>query len=407
VPRFAKANRPRGRERGKEAAVRREEAVEARRLFEKRFGRQAVAAAQAPGRVNLIGEHTDYNGGRVLPVAIALATEVAVRPRADARVVGISREEGPAEAGFADPPRHHWLDYPRGIARLLAEAGRVPASGFELAVASDVPPGAGLSSSAALEVATALALMAAAGAPLLAAERAELARLCQRAEGEFAGVPCGIMDPYAILHARPGCAVLLRCDVVRAEAVPVPASVELLVVDTGVRHSLRSGDYAERRRECDEALAAARTALGRDLATLSDVAVRDLPAVRPALPDLLFRRLRHVVTENARVLSFARALRDRDVRGAGELLYASHASLRSDFEVSCAESDLLVDASRSAPGCLGARMTGAGFGGSTLHWVEVEAGEAAASALAAAFRARFGRTPRSWRTRPSAGASVE
>jgi galactokinase len=381
--------------------------VEARRLFEKRFGRQAAAAARAPGRVNLIGEHTDYNGGLVLPAAIALATEVAVRPRADARVLGLSREEGPAEAGFGDPPRRHWLDYPRGTARLLAEAGRVPAAGFEIAVASDLPPGAGLSSSAALDVATALALMTAAGAPLRPAERVELARLCQRAEVEFAGVPCGIMDPYAILHARPGCAICLRCSDLRAEVVPIPAGVELLLVDTGVRHSLRSGDYAARRRECDEALAASRVALGRELATLSDVSPRDLPALRAALPGVPFRRLRHVVGENARVQSFARALRGRDLRAAGDLLYGSHASLAFDFEVSCAESDLLVEASRSVPGCLGARMTGAGFGGSTLHLVEAGAGESVADALAEAFRARFSRTPRCWVTHPSAGAAVE
>ncbi len=380
--------------------------MESRRLFEKRFGRQPSAAARAPGRVNLIGEHTDYNGGLVLPVAIALSTDVALRPRADARVVGVSREEGPAEAGLGDAPRHHWLDYVRGVARLLADAGRVPATGFEITVASDVPPGAGLASSAALEVATALAVMAAAGAPLRPAERAELARLCQRAE-EFAGVPCGIMDPYAILHAHTGGAVLLRCSDLRAEAVPIPASVELVVVDTGVRHSLRSGDYAERRRECEASLAAARTALGRELESLSEVVARDLVALKPALPELLFRRLRHVVLENARVQSFARALRARNVREAGELLYASHASLRGDFEVSCAESDLLVLASHSAPGCLGARMTGAGFGGSTLHLVEAGSGEAVADAVGAAFRARFGRTPRSWLTRPSAGAGVE
>jgi galactokinase len=215
------------------------------------------------------------------------------------------------------------------------------------------------------------------------------------------------MDPYAILHARPGCAVHLRCDVMKAEAVPIPATLELLVVDTGVRHSLRSGGYAERRRQCDEALAAARIALGRELATLSDVTLRDLPALKPPLPELLFRRLHHVVLENARVVSFARALRERDLPAAGELLYASHASLRGDFEVSCAEAELLVDASRAAPGCFGARITGGGFGGSTLHLVAADAGEAVAESLAAAFRTRFGRAPRWWLTRPSAGAAVE
>jgi galactokinase len=389
----------RGLERGIHAL-----ALEARWLFEKRFGRTPTADARAPGRVNLIGEHTDYNGGLVLPAAIALHTEVAVRFRPDARVLGASREEGPSEALLEAAPRHAWLDYARGVARLLADAGRIPRSGFEIAVASEVPAGAGLSSSAALEVATALALAAAAGAPLRKDERAELARLCQRAEHEFAGVPCGIMDQYAVLHAQVGHAILLRCSDLHAEQVPVPGTLGFVIVDTGVRHALRDGGYAARRRECEQALAAARLALPRQLDTLSDVEPRDLPALRPALEDTPFRRLRHVVSENARVRAFARALRARDVRGAGELLFASHTSLRDDFEVSCAESDALVEDSHATDGCLGARMTGAGFGGCTLHLVQADGADDLAARLVERFRARFGRTPRHWKTRPAAGA---
>ncbi len=354
--------------------------------------------------MNLIGEHTDYNGGWVLPAAIALCTEVALRFRSDGRVLGVSREEGPSEAQLDAAPRHTWLDYARGVARLLAQAGRIPGTGFEIAVASELPAGAGLSSSAALEVASALALAAAAGAPLVRDERLELARLCQRAEHEFAGVPCGIMDPYAVLHAQVGHGMLLRCSDLHAEQVPIPGTLALLIVDTGVRHALRDGGYAARRRECEQALAAARIALPRQLDTASDVEPRDLPALRPALEDVPFRRLRHVVSENARVRAFARALRARDERAAGEMLYASHASLRDDFEVSCPESDALVEESHGVEGCLGARMTGAGFGGSTLHLVRTASADAVAARLAERFRARFGRTPRHWKTRPAAAA---
>ncbi len=379
-------------------------ALEARWLFEKRFGRTPIADARAPGRVNLIGEHTDYNGGLVLPAALALHTEVALRFRADARVLGASREEGPSEAALDADPRHTWLDYARGVARLLAEAGRIPRAGFEIAVASEVPVGAGLSSSAALEVAAALALMAAAGAPLRKDERGELARLCQRAEQEFAGVPCGIMDPYVVLHAQVGHAILLRCSDLHAEQVPIPGTLGILIVDTGVRHALRDGGYAARRQECEQALAAARLALPRELENLSDVEPRDLAALRPALHDVPFRRLRHVVSENARVRAFASALRARDERAAGELLYASHTSLRDDFEVSCPESDALVEDSQTVEGCLGARMTGGGFGGSTLHLLRADAAEELAARLSERFRSRFGRTPRHWKTRPAPGA---
>ena len=377
-----------------------------RDLFAETFGSAATSAAHAPGRVNLIGEHTDYNGGLVLPAAIGLATEVALRLRTDERVLGHSRERGAARAGLFDPPSGHWLDYVRGTARVLAGAGLVPETGFEIAVRSDVPEGAGLSSSAALEAATALALLAASGAGETPLDRPELARLCQRAEAEFAGVPCGIMDQYAVLCTEPGAAILLDCATLEARAVPVPEGLEILIFDTGVSRALRSGGYAERRAECDRALEDARRALGRPFASLSALATADLARLTDALDPTALRRARHVVSENARVSEFARALADGDRARAGAALFASHESLRVDYDVTVPESDALVADSRVLPGCVGARMTGAGWGGCTVHLVEAGAAEAFAASLSRSFGARFGREPRFFRTRAAGGARL-
>ncbi len=379
---------------------------DARAWFEDAFGAAPAAAARAPGRVNLIGEHTDYNGGLVLPAAIALSTRVALRPRSDDRVRASSRERGRAEARLGDPPAGGWLDYVRGTARLLAAAGLVRETGFEIAVLSEVPEGAGLSSSAALEAATALALLAACGAPETELDRPALARLCQRAEAEFAGVPCGIMDQYAVLCTSPGSAILLDCARERARSVPLPGSVEILIFDTGVSRALRSGGYAERRAECDRALAGARAALGRPLATLSEISETELARLDGALDPVALRRARHVVRENARVLAFASALEGGDLARAGRAMFDSHESLRRDYDVTVAESDALVDDSRPLPGCVGARMTGAGWGGCTVHLVEAEHADDFAARLARRFQQRFGRTPRSWRSACAGGASL-
>jgi galactokinase len=377
-----------------------------RALFAEVFAGIPASAARAPGRVNLIGEHTDYNGGLVFPAAIELATLVSVRPRADSLVRGCSRERGPVEAQLHDPPAGDWLDYARGTARVLADAGLVRDTGFEIAVLSDLPEGAGLSSSAALEAATALALIAASGAPEVAFDRAELARLCQRAEVEFAGVPCGIMDQYAVLCSQPGAALLLDCARVLARAVPLPDGIEILIFDTGVARALREGRYAERRAECERALEAARRALGRRLASLSELALGDFARLERALDPVALRRARHVVGENARVLALAEAFETGDLGRAGEAMFASHESLRVDYQVTVAESDALVEDSRSLAGCIGARMTGAGFGGCTVHLVEAQHARAFAIELARRFRERFGREPRYWISRAAAGANL-
>ena len=362
------------------------------------------ASAAAPGRVNLVGEHTDYNGGLVLPAAIELETRVSVRWRADDRVVGRSRERGRASAERGEPARGDWLDYPRGVARELERAGLLPARGFELEVETDLPEGAGLSSSAALEAASALALLAAAGRAEAVA-RPELARLCQRAEADFVGVPCGIMDQYAVLCSAPASALRLDCASLEARPAALPPGLAFAVFDTGVARSLRAGAYAERRRECERARAAGERALARALGSLSELAPAELPALERALDPVAFRRARHVVGENARVDALAAALARGDLAAAGAAMAASHASLRDDYEVGWPEADAAVELSR-ALGCAAARMTGAGFGGCTVHLLPERDAAAFAAALAARFRERTGRGPRVWCTRASGPARV-
>jgi galactokinase len=362
--------------------------------------------ARAPGRVNLIGEHTDYSGGRVLPAAISLATTVAVRLREDGLVRGRSRERGNAQASLAAEPAGTWLDYVRGAALQLVEAGRIPASGFDVYVSSEIPGGAGLSSSAALLVASALALAEAGGAGYRQDERFALAQLCQRAENEFVGVPSGLMDEFASALGRAGAALLLDCTELAWRAVPFPESLEILVFDTEVRRELRGGAYETRVLECERARQQAAGALGRPLAALSAATPADLPALEPALDPLLFRRLRHVATENERVERLATALGGRDRRAIAALLYASHESLAADYEVSWPEADLLVALSRELPGIHGARMTGAGHGGCTLHLVDTATRSETVLALHAAFARQTGRAGRSWPLRPAPGATL-
>ena len=364
--------------------------------FEEVFAKRPAARAQAPGRVNLIGEHTDYSGGLVLPAAISLGTRVSLRYRDDGLVRAVSRERGRAESPLAAPPGGDWLDYPRGVARVLAAARRIPASGFDLLVESDLPVGAGLSSSAALEVATALALAAAAGAPVREDEREQLAVLCRRAENDFAGAPCGIMDQYAVACARESAALLLDCARVTARAVALPDGLELLVCDTGVRRELRDGFYETRVRECERARTRAAALLARPLDCLSEVRSSELPRMAELEP-VLAARLRHVVTENERVARFVALLEGGDLEAAGALLYDSHRSLADDYAVSWPEADRLVAGSAGLPGVLGARMTGAGLGGCTLHLLRGDTAAAAAGLQALG-------ASRVWPLRIAAGA---
>jgi galactokinase len=370
------------------------------------FGGPPGAAAQAPGRVNLIGEHTDYNQGFVLPAAISLRTRVWLRYRRDDRVCGFSRELGSAEALLDDPPAGHWLDYPRGVARILRQARRLAAGGFDLYVESDLPEGSGLSSSAALDVATALSLAKAAGAPFRRDERPALAELCQRVEVEFIGMPCGIMDPYAIACCGEEGALLLSCRDLAARPIAVPEGLELVIFDTGVRRALRDGGYQIRRQECEDALDAIRRSLGVELKSLSELKPADLDGLRGGISDVLFRRASHVVSENARVLGFAAALERSDAEAAGAEMHASHQSLRMDYEVTWPEADFLVDRAAELEGVHGARMTGAGWGGCTVQLIEGELADACIRSLGADFREEFERELGVWRTRASSGADL-
>ena len=315
---------------------------------------------RAPGRVNLIGEHTDYNLGFVLPLALDLAAYVAAAPSRDGRLHIRSEHraelfECPAGEIAALEPRRQWTDYPLGVARELVRAG-FPIQPANLLIRSTVPEGSGLSSSAALEVSSALAFLN--GRTL---EPLVLARLCQRAEREFAGMHCGIMDQYIAVYGRAGSAVEIDCRSLEHRLVALPAGIAFLAVNTMVKHALAASAYQERVAECAAAVERIRTRLPR-VESLRDVSPAQLASVAPLLSGGAARRARHVVTENARVAAFVDASARGDLGRMGRLLVESHHSLRDDYQVSCPELDFLVDAALAVDGVFCARMTGGGFG---------------------------------------------
>ncbi len=373
--------------------------------FRAAHGRSPLAAARAPGRVNLIGEHTDYNEGLVLPCAIDRDTLALVASRDDGRFVCVSREE-PERVHFswdAPPSEGGFGAYVYGVVQALAERGP-RLLGADLAVASDVPVGAGLSSSAALCVALVSALDAVFGLGLDPRARAETA---WRAENAFVGVPCGRMDPLASALGQRDSALAIDCRSLRVDVIPLPARLRLLVADSGVRRRLVAGAYGDRRAECAEALRLAGLAgiAPPGARALRDLGVEDLPRIERALPDTLARRVRHVLRENERVRATASALATGDLARAGALLREGMASLRDDFLVSVPELDALCEIADALPGVLGSRLCGAGFGGCTLHLVEAPAVEAVEQALAERFAARFGRRPPILRVRAADGAA--
>jgi len=334
-----------------------------REVFEQRFGRPCAVVARAPGRVNLIGEHTDYNDGFVLPMALEQCTWVAAGPRADGRLRAVTLDLDAEQTWPVDDWRAEqspaWTSYVAGVAGLLRRRG-VPLSGADVLIRSDVPVGGGLSSSAALEVATALALTGLARTTLAPVE---LADLCRAAEHQFARVPCGIMDQYVSVLAQADCAFLLDCRQRTWEHIPLRLGEHVvLVVNSGVRHELAAGEYAARQEQCRRAVAFFR---GVDPAVraLRDVNEETVRQHAVHLEPKILARARHVTAENARTLAAAEALRRGDLAEFGRLMSASHVSLRDDYEVSCRELDRLVDVVSAVPGVLGARMTGGGFGG--------------------------------------------
>jgi galactokinase len=355
--------------------------------FLRHFGAEPAAVCRAPGRVNLIGEHTDYNAGFVMPVAIAFYTYAATRARSDGRLrmhsshfdETVERQIAAGPKGVEPGAERHWSDYVWGVAQCLVAHG-VALPGADLLIQGRVPIGAGLSSSAALEMAAALALTQSAGRSL---DALTLATLCQRAENEFVGSRCGIMDQFSAAFGREGYALWLDCRsldyrLVSLEVGDAPdtaaASARLVICNTMVRHQHAAGEYNTRREECERGVAALSRLMPR-VRSLRDVTPEDLQGARPRLDEVIFRRCRHVVTENARVAAAVIALENRDFRRLGELMRESHSSLRQDYEVSCEELDLMVRLALEFDGVYGARMTGGGFGGCTVNLLPAQAVE--------------------------------
>jgi galactokinase len=385
-------------------------ADDARTLFADLTGARPEGLWSAPGRVNLIGEHTDYNDGFVFPFAIAHRTHVALGRRDDARIRVVSTfDPTPVEVALTElddlfPARRdevvEWARYPLGVAwALLAAAGTDAGSvaGVDIAIASDVPVGAGLSSSAAIEGATASALDEVWG---LGLDRVALARAGRVAENEAVGAPTGIMDQMATMLGEADAGIFLDCRTLDTQIVELgfaPAGLELLVMDTGVKHAHATGGYGERRAACE------RGAAIMGVPALRDVRVTDLERAEQLMDDVTFRRVRHVVTENQRVLDAVETLRTSGARAIGPLLDASHVSMRDDFEISVPELDLAVDTARSA-GAVGSRMTGGGFGGAAIALVDRDLVSSVASAVERAFADAGFAAPHIFTVQPSRGA---
>ncbi|MEJ2210098.1 MAG: galactokinase [Anaerolineae bacterium] len=382
------------------------------RAFRARFGYEPQGLYQAPGRVNLIGEHTDYNDGFVLPMAIDRAVWVAAgrgsglemdRPARQVRLLALSLDRGHESAfsldGLAPDPNRRWSNYARGPLALLDRRARAEGhaglGSLDLVYAGDVPIGAGLSSSAAVEVAVATAAAALYGLDVPALE---LARLCQQAEHEFAGTRCGLMDQLISVAGQEGQALLIDCRTFTWQAVPLPPEQAVVVCDTGLRRGLAGSAYNERRAQCEEA------AQRLGVPSLRDLDPGALEARAGELPPLLRKRAQHVVYENERTRQAAAALQRDDVVTFGRLMNESHASLRDLYEVSGEALDLMAALARSQPGCYGARMTGAGFGGCAVALVEREVVNDFIAAVAPAYERQTRTPPALYATRPAAGA---
>jgi galactokinase len=373
--------------------------------FEHKFGvRPRIFGA--PGRVNLIGEHTDYNDGFVLPSAIEFKARVAISPRSDHRLL-LQSEEFPEQFEFdvnALPQARlgAWCDYVLGVAASLQQVGS-PVHGANLLVRSDVPIGAGLSSSAALEVASALAFMSLSGAifPL-----PEVAQLCQHAENTFVGARVGIMDQFVSCLGKAGQALLLDCKSLDFKFIPIPDDVRLVICNTMVKHENANGEYNRRREECDLGV----KTLSKwypEIRALRDITMPQLEQHSHDLPATLYKRCRHVVGENQRVLETGAALSSGDLRLVGDLMKGSHRSLRDLYEVSCRELDAMVEAAQGLPGWWGGRMTGGGFGGCTVNLVNAPDAKAFAHQIADRYWDESGIRPDVYVCSAADGASSE
>lgn len=378
------------------------DAVEALRRHEQRFGRVGRMFA-APARVNLIGEHTDYTGGLVMPMAIDFRTLATVSAREDGRAVFYSanyEEEVSLEiASMGRTPREHWSDYPAGVVWSLREEG-IAVGGFSMSLAGDVPVGAGLSSSASVEVATAMALLGLAGVTL---PLEKVATLCRRAENEYVGAKSGIMDQFIVAGGVAGRAMMLDCRTLGFELLPLPEEVRVVICNSMVQHSVATGDYGDRSDEVE----AGQEVLRRErpgIQLLRDATLRDLEACRDKMSAASFARCRHIITENGRVLDAREALLRGDVKRFGKLMVEAHASMRDDFAASCEEVDALVEIAVGQPGCFGARITGGGFGGCTVNVVRVEHVEGFVEAVRREYAAKTGIDAQCFVSVPTDGA---
>ncbi|MEI7832431.1 MAG: galactokinase [bacterium] len=354
---------------------------------------------RAPGRVNIIGEHTDYNDGFVLPAAIDREILMAVRPTGSRQVILHSLDYNDAVSTFSldeigIDSENTWSNYLRGVCYVLEDAG-YHLRGLEVVFAGDIPLGAGLSSSAALEVATAIAFLELSEYDLTSPE---LALLCQRAENDFVGNKCGIMDQFISALGQQDSALLIDCRSLEYKSYPVPAGTKIVIANTCIRHELVGSPYNERRKTCETA------AKKLGVPALRDVSSKILNAKKALLTPLEYQRAMHVVGENERVLAAIKAMDAGDLEGLGVLLNESHDSLRDDYEVSCTELDTMVDIARNLPGVYGARMTGGGFGGSTVNLVAEDSAEAVVAALATAYEQATGIKADIYVCRASAGA---
>lgn len=369
--------------------------------FENQRG-DAARVFRAPGRVNLIGEHTDYNDGFVMPAAVDFSTWTKITPQAG-RLVSVFSANFNEQFSFDLDDTHpqakkHWTDYVRGVAVTLERAG-YRLRGARLHIRGEVPIGSGLSSSAAIEVATGYALLANSAFDV---DRSELARLCQRAENEFVGTRCGIMDQFIASYGQKGRALLLDCRSLDYELLPLSDHARLVICNTMVKHELASGEYNKRRAECEAGVQHLAQKLPA-VRALRDVSGADLERYGCDLPPVVYRRCRHVITENARVLQAAGALKRNDLAEIGRLMNESHRSLREDYEVSCEELDTMVALARLVEGVYGARMTGGGFGGCTINLVAAESVDDFKRAVAPGYQKATGILPEIYVCRAAAG----
>ncbi len=382
--------------------------AQAAAIFAQKYGRLAQGVARAPGRVNLLGEHVDYNDGWVLPAAIDRATYVAFGP-IDGDECAIWAEDFQQEALFKTTggtdqrsSLSEWAHYPAGVAWSLRERG-LEVKSIQAVVISDVPRGAGLSSSASVELAFATAWKAVAGWDL---PPMQLALICQRAENQYVGVNCGIMDQATSACGEAGRLLVLDCRELTYETLPLPESARIVIADTGVRHSLTTGAYNARRAACEQAVRLLHWELAQRPKALRDVSVQDLDRLRHLLPPEVARRARHVVEEIERTRKAIPLLRKGKLVEFGKLMNDCHRSLRDLYEVSCPELDAMVRIAQSLPGCYGARLTGAGFGGCTVNLVQRRSAERFGRDLAALYERETGRAAEIHICRASAGASL-